>query len=87
MNYPNPFNPTTVIKYDLPEPSIVQLTVYDILGQEVATLVDDVVNAGFQQVQWNAGNQASGIYMYRIWATSTTTGKEFHQVNKMLLIK
>jgi hypothetical protein len=91
-NYPNPFNPSTTISYDLPEPSFVQVTVYNILGQEVASLVNGVVNAGYQRVVWNAMNNsnvplASGVYVYRMEATSTTSTREFRHVMKAILIK
>jgi hypothetical protein len=91
-NYPNPFNPTTQIKFDLPEASTVRLSVFNILGQEVATLVDGAMGAGYQSVEWNTANLQgsalpSGIYMYRLQATSMTTGKEFHDVMKMVLMK
>ena len=89
-NYPNPFNPSTVINYDLPEASMVRLSIYNILGQEVATLVNGVVEGGYRSVTWNAdekGGVPSGIYIYRMQATSLTTGKEFVKVNKMVLMK
>jgi hypothetical protein len=91
-NYPNPFNPTTKISFDVPEQSIVRLSIFNILGQEVATLVNGVVDAGFQSIEWNASTNhgsvlPSGLYMYRIQATSIATGKEFSQVRKMLLMK
>ncbi|MBI3365852.1 MAG: T9SS type A sorting domain-containing protein [Ignavibacteriae bacterium] len=91
-NYPNPFNPTTSIKFDLPEQSVVRLSVFNILGQEVAVLVNGVVEAGFREVEWNTttGNGVvlpSGIYLYRIQATSLSSDKEFTQINKMVLMK
>jgi hypothetical protein len=91
-NYPNPFNPTTQIKFDLPEASNVRLSVFNILGQEVVTLVDGAMDAGYQAVEWNTANHEgaalpSGIYMYRLQATSMTSGKEFHDVMKMVLMK
>jgi hypothetical protein len=91
-NYPNPFNPTTQIAYDLPEASNVRLSVYNVLGQEVARLVDGAIGAGYQTVEWNSATNSglalpSGIYFYRLKATSLTTGKEFHDVKKMVLIK
>jgi hypothetical protein len=91
-NYPNPFNPTTQIKFDLPEESSVRLSIFNLLGQEVATLVDGVMNAGYQSVEWNTANHEgaalpSGMYMYRLQATSLKTGKEFHDVMKMVLMK
>lgn len=66
QNYPNPFNPTTTIEFTLPERSHVSLRVYNILGQELATLVDDIKNPGEYSIVWNASTQASGIYFYRL---------------------
>jgi hypothetical protein len=91
-NYPNPFNPTTQITYDLPEASNVRLSVYNVLGQEVARLVDGAIGAGYQTVEWNTANNAglalpSGIYFYRLKATSLTTGSEFQDVKNMILMK
>jgi hypothetical protein len=90
-NYPNPFNPTTLIRYDLPEASTVTLSVFNILGQKVATLVNGEVAAGYQTAEWNASNSSgvsvpSGIYLYRLQVTSLN-GKEFHEVKKMVLMK
>jgi flagellar hook assembly protein FlgD len=81
-----------MIQYDLPEASTVKLSVFNILGQLVATLVNGHVEAGYQAVEWNTDNSggkslASGMYIYRIDATSSTTGKSFSQVRKMLLMK
>ena len=92
QNYPNPFNPTTEIKFDLPEASSVRLSVFNILGQEVATLVNGAMDAGYQSLEWNSANHEgvalpSGIYIYRLQATSMTSGKEFHEVMKMVLMK
>jgi len=92
VNYPKPFNPTTVIEYSLPEASRVSLKVYNVLGQEVATLVNDVLEAGYQAVTWNASNNsnislASGVYIYRLQATSVISAREFTKVKKMLLVK
>ena len=80
-NSPNPFNPTTVIKYDLPQDGKVRLVVYNILGQMVATLVDDFKKAGYHQVVWNGHNMPSGMYFYKLVTDN------FVQTNKMLLIK
>lgn len=81
QNYPNPFNPTTNIKFDLPKAADVQLTVYNILGQKVMTLVSRKMQAGYHLVNFNASHLASGMYIYRIKAGN------FVSVKKMMLIK
>lgn len=81
QNYPNPFNPNTTIRYDLPQESRVVLKVFNILGQEVVTVVDGVQQAGWYSVQWDAGNVASGLYFYQM-----QTG-EFIEAKKLLLLK
>lgn len=78
QNYPNPFNPTTTISYQLTSPSNVQLVIYDLLGQEVFTLVNGELAAGFHQETWNASSVASGFYIYRM----TTTDKSGNQIIK-----
>ena len=80
-NYPNPFNPSTTINYDLPKLSNVTLRIYNIVGEEIATLVNQEQNAGRYQVSWNAAQLASGIYFYTIQAGS------FVDTKKMLLLK
>ncbi len=85
-NFPNPFNPTTTIRYDLKEPGKVTLKIYNILGQEVRTLVNKNEAAGFKSAVWdskdNAGRMvSSGLYIYRI-----ETGK-FVKSRKMMLLK
>jgi len=81
QNYPNPFNPTTVIQYEIPGRSHVTLTVYDILGRRVATLVNDFREAGRYNVMFNGRGLASGMYLYRLQAGN------FVSVKKMLVIK
>ena len=80
-NYPNPFNPTTTITYNLPEAGQVSLEVLNVLGQRVATLVDEYQPAGFKKVEWNANSFASGMYFYRLRVG------EVVQTKKMLLLK
>jgi hypothetical protein len=81
QNYPNPFNPTTLISYQLPIKSQVTLKVYDMLGIEVASLVNDEIAAGAYEITWNPFNLPSGVYLYRIQAGS------FIQTRKMILMK
>ncbi|MDR3627255.1 MAG: T9SS type A sorting domain-containing protein, partial [Ignavibacteriaceae bacterium] len=81
QNYPNPFNPSTRIEYSLPKSEHVTLKVYDILGREVATLVNENKQTGSYSIQFNAGKFASGVYIYRIQAGS------FTQTKKLLLLK
>jgi hypothetical protein len=82
QNYPNPFNPSTTINFTLGKASNVKLTVYNLLGQKVATLVDSRMNAGRQSVVFDASRYASGVYFYRLDA-----GSNFNSVKKMLLLK
>ena len=87
-----PANPVTTIEYALPEPSQVQLVVYDLAGRTVATLVSGFVDAGYGGVVWQ-GRDASGrsvptgIYIYRIVATGLDSGERFTQTRKMVLLK
>ncbi|MFC1563887.1 T9SS type A sorting domain-containing protein [candidate division KSB1 bacterium] len=81
QNFPNPFNPVTEIKYQLPKASSVTLTVYNMLGQEVARLVDTDMPAGYHSVKWDASSVASGTYIYKIAAGNFTA------VKKMVVIK
>jgi flagellar hook assembly protein FlgD len=87
QNHPNPFNPSTTIRYALPCMSSVKLSVYDILGQAVSELVNEQQSSGWKEVQWNA-TVASGIYIYRMNAVSTSDpNKRFVQTKKMLLLR
>lgn len=85
-NYPNPFNPTTTISYSLPQTMNVQLTVYNVLGQKIATLINSDQQAGVQNVSWDASRVASGTYIYRIVAEAQD-GQRFVREQKMVLIK
>ncbi len=89
QNYPNPFNPTTTIEFTLPDEAIVTLKVYNVLGQEVATLANrEIFTEGLNSVEFNASALPSGVYFYRI--TAEGTGEEvqkFTQVKKMMLMK
>jgi hypothetical protein len=86
-NYPNPFNPSTTIKYALPTESKVTLHVFNVLGQEVATLVDLTQAAGYYEAKWDALQSASGVYFFRIDAAPTNGASVFTQVRKMLMLK
>lgn len=88
QNYPNPFNPSTKIKYSVPKQSLVKLTVYDLLGREVAVLVNDIQQRGNYEAVFNASNFASGIYIYKIEArqVGSSTG-DFTMAKKMVLLK
>jgi len=84
--YPNPFNPVTTLRYDLPEDAMVNITIYDMMGRQVKTLVNGSQTAGFKSIQWNATNDknrpvSAGLYLYTIQAG------EFKQTKKMVLLK
>jgi len=80
-NYPNPFNPSTIIKYQVPQTSLVTLRVFDILGREIAFLVNEEKPAGTYNIQWNASNMSSGVYFYRLNAGN------FIDTKRMILLK
>ena len=86
QNYPNPFNPVTTLRYDLPEDALVNITIYDMMGRSIKSLVNSNQSAGYRSIQWNATNNAgqpvsAGLYLYTIEA-----GK-FRQTKKMVLLK
>ncbi len=81
QNYPNPFNPVTDIKYDIPKESFVELTVYDLLGREVAVLVNEIKKPGRYSAKWGSENMPSGVYIYRMKAGN------FEKTMKMVLLK
>jgi hypothetical protein len=80
-NYPNPFNPSTTIRYSIPEASFTSIKIYDVIGNEVSSLVNENKPAGFYEVKFNASNLSSGIYFYTIQAGS------FKETKKMILLK
>ena len=81
QNYPNPFNPVTVISYNIAVAGFVELKIYDVLGNEVKTLVKEKQNAGSYSVDFNAGDLPSGVYFYRINAG------EYRETKTMMLLK
>ncbi|MCX6133774.1 MAG: T9SS type A sorting domain-containing protein [Ignavibacteriales bacterium] len=81
QNYPNPFNPSTTIRFSLVQQSPVRLSVYDVLGRQVATLIDQRMDMGSYSVEWNAGNHPSGLYLYELRAGNSA------QTRKMVLTK
>ncbi len=83
QNYPNPFNPETRINFDLPDEGFVSLKVFDMSGKEIATLVNEVRNAGYHTVSFNASGVSSGIYFYKL----TTGNGKFSAVRKMMVVK
>jgi PKD repeat protein len=93
QNYPNPFNPTTMITFTLPQQAIVTVSVYNVLGQEVATLIDrQMMDDGAQEVEFNASKLSSGVYFYKLSAQTLPdqdgqVGRTFVDVKKMLLLR
>jgi hypothetical protein len=81
QNYPNPFNPSTSIRFDIPKDGLVKLVVYDVLGKEVATIVNGEKTAGSYIIDFNASNLTSGIYFYKL------TAGDFSDIKKMILLK
>ena len=81
QNYPNPFNPITHIRFNIPETGNTKLTVFNIMGEAVANLIDGVVSAGAHTVSWNAANMPTGVYFYRMESGN------FTQTRKLLLVK
>jgi hypothetical protein len=89
QNFPNPFNPSTTIEFALPTPGFVTLSIYNILGEKVATLVSEELTAGSYKYEWDATELTSGIYFYRIQAgdPSTGSGQGFVETKKMILLR
>lgn len=87
QNFPNPFNPSTTIKFDLPENSNVSLVVYDVLGRKVSELVNGSREAGYHSATWDASNVASGVYFARFTAADANGNMKLSKVSKLLLTK
>jgi len=87
--YPNPFNPTTTINYELPQRSDVQITIYDLLGRKVATLLSETQDAGYKTVKWDATDVPSGMYFYqiRVYDPDAVGAGEYVQTRKMVVLK
>ena len=81
QNYPNPFNPSTVIRYNLPEESNVSLKVFDVLGNEIETLINKPQTAGSYEINFNASKLSNGIYFYQL------TSNGFSKTLKMIVLK
>ena len=87
QNFPNPFNPSTTIYYDLPHDSKVSIIVYDILGREVRHLIDRIEDAGSHDIRFSARGLASGVYIYRMQADPVRGGNGFSDVKKLMVLK
>ncbi|MFI5237757.1 MAG: T9SS type A sorting domain-containing protein, partial [Ignavibacteriales bacterium] len=89
QNFPNPFNPTTTIRFTIPDRSTITLKVYDVLGNEISTLVNEDKNRGIYNVTFNGTNLASGVYFYQLRAVnpSTKSDQSFIQTKKMMFVK
>ena len=86
QNYPNPFNPVTTLRYDLPEDGLVDITIYDMLGNVVSNLINTNQSSGYKSIQWDATNNqgqpvSAGVYLYKIQAG------DFVDTKKMILLK
>lgn len=81
QNYPNPFNPVTKIKFEITKSDVVKLIVFDVLGREIATLVNEQLQPGTYEAEWDAGNYPSGVYFYKLITYNYTETK------KMVLVK
>lgn len=87
QNYPNPFNPSTIIKYALPFDSKVLIKIYNVLGQDVKLLKDEIISAGNYEVQFNSASLPSGVYFYRLSTESVDRKQKYSSIKKMILLK
>jgi hypothetical protein len=88
QNYPNPFNPSTIIRFSLPKAAFASLKIYNILGQEITTLLNKRMSAGVQEVTWNASAWPGGVYLYRLLVHPDAVGAgSFSESKKLVLLK
>jgi hypothetical protein len=87
QNFPNPFNPNTIINYQLPISNFVSLKVYDAIGKEVSTLVNEKQNAGSYEIEFNGEGLPSGIYFYKLEVGSPREARKFVETKRMILLK
>ncbi len=87
QNFPNPFNPTTIIKYRIPEESNVNIEIYNMLGERIAVLINKKIPAGYYETVWNASNLPSGVYLINIEAEGINSNISFRKVRKAVLLK
>jgi len=87
QNFPNPFNPSTVISYELPSVSHVRLSIFNLLGNEIAVLDEGIKPAGRYSTQWNAQQASSGVYFYRLTATRSSDGQTSSETRKLTLLR
>ena len=85
--YPNPFNPATTVKYDIPANMYINLSVYDILGQKVSTLASGYITTGYYEVSWDGSQYASGLYFIRMNAYGPDNTLRFNKLQKIMLVK
>jgi hypothetical protein len=81
QNYPNPFNPTTNIKFDIPMSGNIRIVIFDVIGNELQPILDNVLQAGSYSIQFNATNLSSGLYLYKLISS------DYSETKKMMLIK
>ncbi|WP_337864562.1 T9SS type A sorting domain-containing protein [Ignavibacterium sp.] len=87
QNYPNPFNPSTTIRYALPNESKVTITIYNLLGQQIKELVNDVQSSGYHEIVFDAKDLSSGVYLYKLSARDLVSTKDYSNIKKLLLLK
>jgi hypothetical protein len=86
QNYPNPFNPETILRFEVPASSMVKLIIYDILGRQIQTLVNEELSAGTFEVRWDGSTHSSGVYYYRL-TVSGRQHSDYYETKKMILVR